>query len=137
MLKGCPIREGFEQWCEPCLRRIHVAPNKYMDNNNPKPDIERIKREVLENLRELAHTPSAHIRTETPDGHAKRHTNSPPAPWHLQQMMHAVLEEAGTPSGQLVALPAGAAVLLRFLQAGASQPMRGRAACGTLGFSGF
>ena len=102
MLKGCPIREGFEQWCEPCLRRIHVAPNKYMDNNNPKPDIEKLKRDVLENLRELAHTPSAHIRTETPDGHAKRHTNCLPAPWYLQQMMHAVLEEAGTPSGQLV-----------------------------------
>ena len=48
-------------WCVPCVRRIHVAPNKYMDNNNPKPDIEKLKRDVLENLRELAHTPSAHI----------------------------------------------------------------------------
>lgn len=29
-----------------------------MDNNNPKPEIERILRTVMENLRELAHTPS-------------------------------------------------------------------------------
>ena len=35
-----------------------MTPHRHMDNNNPKPDIERIKREVLENLRELAHTPS-------------------------------------------------------------------------------
>ena len=42
------------------MRRIHVAQHKHMDNNNPKADIERIKRDVLENLRELAHTPSAH-----------------------------------------------------------------------------
>ena len=29
-----------------------------MDNNNPKPEIEKILRTCLENLRELAHTPS-------------------------------------------------------------------------------
>jgi hypothetical protein len=40
------------------LGRLHVTPHRHMDNNNAKPDIERIKREVLENLRELAHTPS-------------------------------------------------------------------------------
>lgn len=38
--------------------RISVPPRKQMDNNNPKPEIERILRTVLENLRELAHTPS-------------------------------------------------------------------------------
>ena len=35
-----------------------MPPRKQMDNNNPKPEIERILRTVLENLRELAHTPS-------------------------------------------------------------------------------
>ena len=38
--------------------RISVPPRKQMDNNNPKPEVERILRTVLENLRELAHTPS-------------------------------------------------------------------------------
>ncbi len=42
------------------LTRIHVTGGRHLDNNNPKLDIERIKRDVLENLRELAHTPSAH-----------------------------------------------------------------------------
>ena len=36
---------------------------RHMDNNNPRPDIERIKRDVLENLRELAHTPSAPLHS--------------------------------------------------------------------------
>ena len=35
-----------------------------MDNNNPKPEIEKILRTCLENLRELAHTPS---KPQSPD----------------------------------------------------------------------
>lgn len=35
-----------------------MAPLRHMDNNNPKADIEKLKRDVMENLRELAHTPS-------------------------------------------------------------------------------
>ncbi|CAL8463701.1 g3235 [Coccomyxa elongata] len=46
--------------------RLHVTPHRHMDNNNPKPDIERIKREVLENLRELAHTPSVQMHEAVP-----------------------------------------------------------------------
>ena len=51
-----------------CVRRISVPPKKQMDNNNPKPEIERILRTVLENLRELAHTPSKPL----PDATAMR-----------------------------------------------------------------
>ncbi|EIE27745.1 class I RPD3 type histone deacetylase protein [Coccomyxa subellipsoidea C-169] len=47
--------------------RLHVTPHRHMDNNNAKPDIERIKREVLENLRELAHTPSVQMHEAPPD----------------------------------------------------------------------
>jgi histone deacetylase 1/2 len=50
--------------------RINIAPLRHMDNNNPRPDIEKLKRDVLENLRELAHTPSKGSPPQTPCGRA-------------------------------------------------------------------
>ncbi|CAK0785511.1 hypothetical protein CVIRNUC_008721 [Coccomyxa viridis] len=46
--------------------RINVPPRKQMDNNNPKPEIEKILRTCLENLRELAHTPSVQMHEAVP-----------------------------------------------------------------------
>ena len=45
---------------------------RHLDNNNPRPDIEKLKRDVLENLRELAHTPSAHACLSWGSSHVTR-----------------------------------------------------------------
>ncbi|KAK9836274.1 hypothetical protein WJX81_001417 [Elliptochloris bilobata] len=49
--------------------RLNLHSRKVMDNGNARAELERIRRDVMENLRHLAHTPSVQMAEAVPDSY--------------------------------------------------------------------
>jgi len=52
---------------------LNLTGHKSMDNMNTRADIERIKREIMEHLRQLTHTPSVQMHQAPPDSQIPRY----------------------------------------------------------------
>jgi hypothetical protein len=90
--------------------RLNLHARKAMDNGNARAELERIRREVLENLRHLAHAPSA-----LPGPSARRARAAPrrrPAPARLCRQ-RACLACGRVPAGSRAVCAAGQACPVR------------------------